>query len=186
MTKWAWIGAALVMGSAGTAWAKDGEPCGKDMVCASAPNTVGGALMRAGYQGLIDTDDEGDPMVTSAAAGYKFNVYFYDCEAHKQCASLQFAMRLTPSKPRDLAFVNKWNSEKRFAQLALTKDGDLRLSHDVTTIGGLTRANFTDLVEWWASMMGTLETFLNANPPAEPVRAVPAPPASPAPPKTTS
>ncbi|MEW2848876.1 YbjN domain-containing protein, partial [Stenotrophomonas maltophilia] len=82
------------------------------------------------------------------------------CEAHKQCASLQFSMRLTPSERRDLNFVNKWNSEKRFGPLALTKDGDLRLTHDMSTVGGITRANFTDVVEWWSSTMGTLETFL--------------------------
>ncbi|MET4897466.1 YbjN domain-containing protein [Sphingomonadaceae bacterium jetA1] len=175
MPKWTWLGAAVLLGCAGSASAKDTDPCPKDMVCASDPNSVGGAMMRAGYQGLIETDGEGDPMISSAAAGYKFSVYFYDCEKHKQCASLQFAMRLTPSKPRDLAFVNKWNNDKRFTQLALTKDGDLRLSYDVTTIGGLTRANFADVVDWWATMMGTLDTFIAANPPVEPVRTVPSP-----------
>jgi len=176
MTKTWWLAAMLLGASAGAAEAKDTTPCPKDLICASDPNSVGGAMMRAGYQGLVDTDGEGDPMIVSSAAGYKFNIYFYDCEAHKQCASLQFSMRLTPSERRDLNFVNKWNSEKRFGQLALTKDGDLRLTHDMSTVGGITRANFTDVVEWWSSTMGTLETFLKANPPEEPMRTVPAPP----------
>ncbi len=174
MAWWHWTAAALLAGYAGTASAKDSAPCPKDLICASAPETVGGAMIRAGYQGLVDTDNEGDPMIVSSAAGYKFNILFYDCEAHKECASLQFSMRLTPSKPRDLAFVNKWNSEKRFAQMALTKDGDLRVTHDMTTIGGVTRVNFTDTVEWWSSLLGALDAFLDANPATSPA----APPAS--------
>jgi len=176
MPRWSWLGAALLLGCAGAASAKDSQPCAKDIICASAPTTVGGAMIMAGYQGLIDTDGEGDPMIVSSAAGYKFYVYFYDCEQHKECASLQFSMRLTPSAPRDLTFVNKWNSEKRFAQMALTKEGDLRLTHDVSTIGGINRANFTDMVEWWSTMMGMLDTFMTANPPAAANATVPTPP----------
>jgi hypothetical protein len=171
MAWWRWIGSAFLVGCASAASAKDGEPCPKNLICASAPETVGGAMIRAGYQGLIDTDNEGDPMIVSAAAGYKFSILFYDCEAHRQCASLQFSMRVTPSKPRDLAFVNKWNSEKRLAQMALTKDGDLRLTHDMTTIGGVTHANFSDTVEWWSSVLGNINAFLTANPSAAPADA---------------
>jgi hypothetical protein len=174
----------ILVGTASAAEAKDTAPCPKDLICASEPDSVGGAMLRAGYQGLIDTDKQGDPMIVSAAAGYKFNIYFYDCEAHKQCASLQFSMRLTPSERRDVQFVNLWNTKQRFGQLALTDDGDLRLTHDMSTIGGITPANFSDMVEWWSSIIGTLETFLKANPPAPTpppasapsMRTVPAPP----------
>jgi len=82
MPRWSWLGAAWLLGCAGAASAKDGQPCAKDMICASAP----------------------------------------------------------------------------------------------TTIGGINRANFTDMVEWWSTMMGTLDTFMTANPPAAAHATVPTPP----------
>jgi len=169
------MGAALLAALSGAASANDGEPCPKDLICASAPRTVADALLRAGYQGRIDSDGEGDPLILSSTAGYKFNVFFYDCKEHKECASLQLLVSITPSKPRDLAFVNKWNTDKRFGQLSLTKDGDLRLTHDFSTVGGVTRANFADTIEWWSSIVGTLDTFIAANPTGESKVTTPAP-----------
>jgi hypothetical protein len=158
---------AAALSAAAPAAAKDEVPCGKDLVCASAPATVGAGLMRAGYQGLIDKDKGGDPMVESAASGYKFTVYFYGCEKNVACDSLQFYAGFKNDSGRDLAFVNKWNAGKRFSQMSLDKDGDIEFRYDVTTMGGLTQKNFGDVVDWWATMLGELGKFFDANPGAE-------------------
>ena len=53
MAWWHWTAAALLAGWAGTASAKGSAPWPQDLVCASPPGTVGGAMIRAGYQGPV-------------------------------------------------------------------------------------------------------------------------------------
>lgn len=158
MIRGSFAAALLCMGA--PALAKDEEPCGKDMVCASAPATIAAEMMRAGYQALVDKDKLGDPMIESAAAGYKFQVLFYGCEKKAACDSIQFYAGFENDAGYDLAFVNGWNGAKRFSQLSIDKDGDLVLRHDVTTLGGLTRRNFADELDWWATMLGEFDGHL--------------------------
>lgn len=168
------VAAAFAAMLAVPATAKDAEPCGKDLICASDPTTVAAQMMRSGYQAMIGKDNQGDPKIDSAASGYKFGVYFYGCEANKACDSLQLYASFDADPARDAAFANKWNETKRFTQMAIDKDGDVRLTYDVATIGGLTRKNFGDVLDWWTSMLGTFEKFSNENP-ATGVKPVPTP-----------
>lgn len=157
-------GAALMLAS-GTAHAVDKTPCPANMVCASAPTTVGAALIKAGYQGLVTKADDGDPEIESAASGYKFWVEFYGCDKNAQCDSLQFYAVFEGNPARDATFVNEWNSTKRFSQLSVRKkDGKMELRYDVSTIGGLNAANFADVVDWWATMLGGFGQFLSERP----------------------
>ena len=43
------------------------------------------------YTAELSTNEaDGDPMIESAANGYKFTVHFYDCKDHADCTSIQF------------------------------------------------------------------------------------------------
>lgn len=164
MRKAAIAGMILALGASG-AQATDKEPCAPNMVCASAPATVGAALIKAGYQGLVSKAKDGDPQIESAAAGYKFWVDFYGCDKNVQCDSLQFYAAFEGGPARDAAFANDWNSTKRFAQLSIRKkDGMIELRYDVTTAGGLNAANFADVIDWWATMLGGFDKFLADHP----------------------
>lgn len=152
--------AALVIGSGVVpAVAADTAPCGKGLVCASVPAGVAEAIGAAGYKAQLGTDDLGDPRIKSAANGYDFNIFFYDCDKGKACAGLQFQISFADDGKNTLALANEWNRKKRFAQMSIEPDKTLRVSYDVTTKGGMTAANFADVVDWWAVMMGELRVY---------------------------
>lgn len=129
------------------------------MVCASAPQTIVAALQKAGYKAVLGKDGRGDPMVESAASGYEYTIYFYECEDNRQCASLQFLISFEEDGTNTPELANRWNSIKRFGQMSVDEDGNLDMRYDVTTLGGLTQANFADAVDWWATMLGQLPRF---------------------------
>lgn len=161
-----WMCAALAaMLATGSAQAADDKPCGKGLVCASAPQTIATALSAAGYKAELTTDKAGDPMIRSAAAGYNFIVYFYGCKDHKQCSSLQFMSSFEADGTNTPELANKWNNSKRFSQMAVTDDGALDFSYDVATIGGLNQENFTDVIEWWEAMLGQVSQFFKEQSP---------------------
>jgi hypothetical protein len=162
--------AAVVLASAGAnaAYSKDTEPCVTGMVCASDPQTIVNALQEEGYKAKLGTDAEGDPIVTSAASGYDFDILFYDCENHEQCASIQFRVSFSKDADNTPELANKWNLDSRVIQLAATSDQQLRGNYDVTTIGGINKRNFADILTWWQDTLGELRKFFEKTaPPAK-------------------
>lgn len=146
-----------------SAEAKDPAVCKAGLVCASDPQTVINALQAQGYKAKLDVDDQGDPDVVSAASGYNFDVLFYGCVEHKQCDSLQFRVTFTKDPSNTLKLVNTWNLDKRFGQMSLRNDGSIALNQDITTVGGLTKENFDDAIDWWNSVLGALPKFFDEN-----------------------
>lgn len=138
--------------------------CSLDSVCAERPESVVAALWREGFQAKTVADGEGDPMIESAASGYHFSINFYGCEVHAKCKSLRFYAGFAGDRSDVLDAVNEWNAAHRFAALSLDSDDELVLSYDVTTIGGLPRANFVEVLEWWSTGLGELSAFLAAHP----------------------
>jgi hypothetical protein len=156
------LGAVLL---AGAAQATDKEPCGKGLVCASAPETVVEALQKAGYKAVLSkSETTGNPMVESAANGYDFNIFFYECEEKKSCASLQFGISFKPEDSNTPALANEWNRRMRFMQMAADENKVLSVNYDLSTIGGLNQKNFADVIEWWAFMLGQLHKFFDEHP----------------------
>ncbi len=147
------------------ALAADTEPCAKGLICASNPATVVAALQEAGYKAQLGKDNEGDPKVSSSAAGYDFDIYFYGCKANKQCDSLQFRISFEKDGANTFELANTWNGNKRFSQAYISDKGSFVADYDVTTAGGLTKANFADVVDWWSVTLGNLKTFFKENPP---------------------
>ena len=145
--------------------AADSGPCGKGLICASDPATVVAALQQTGYKAKLDKDSEGDPKISSSASGYDFDIYFYGCKDNKQCDSLQFRISFEKDGANTFELANKWNSKKRFSQAYISDKGAFVADYDVTTAGGLTSANFADVVDWWSVTLGNLKTFFQENPP---------------------
>ncbi len=145
--------------------ATDTEPCSKGLICASDPATVVQALQEAGYKAKLDKDSGGDPMVSSSASGYDFDIMFYGCKANKQCDSLQMRVSFEKDGANTFELANKWNSDKRFSQAYISNKGSFVVDYDVTTAGGLTKANFADVIDWWSVTLGNLKTFFADNPP---------------------
>jgi Putative bacterial sensory transduction regulator len=147
------------------ALAVDKNPCGTSLICASKPDTVVSALQDAGYKAKMTKDDGGDPMINSSASGYDFDIYFYGCKDNKQCDSLQMRISFAKDGANTPELANKWNKGKRFSQAYIDEKGRFVADYDVSTVGGLTKGNFADVIDWWSVTLGNLKTFFEENPP---------------------
>ncbi len=150
------------------AMAEDKEPCTTDMVCASDPKTVVEPFREAGLKAKLMLDDGGDPMIESAASGYKFETFFYGCVETKACDSVQFRVTFVKEPENTVELANKWNAIKRFSQMHVNTDSELIVNWDITTVGGLNKKNFADVIGTWESVLGELGRFFNEHIPAKP------------------
>ena len=136
--------------------------CPSGTVCAADPAGVAAAMQAEGYRAKLGKAKDGDPMIESAS-GYDFIVHFYQCSEGKDCKSLQFLIVFKDDGTNTPELANRWNKQKRFAQMAARDDGSMWLSYDVTTVGGLTRENFADVLDWWGVMLSQVRTFFSEN-----------------------
>jgi len=163
MTIFKWLGFALLLAFAGAASANDTKICARDLICATAPQTVVAAIVKAGYKAELDKDSKGNPFIHSEANGYKYDIYFYGCTAGSLCDSLQFYISFDDEVTNGPALANLWNTKKRFLQMAYENEKYSRLSYDVATIGGITQENFADILAWWDAMLGEVPKFFEDN-----------------------
>ena len=90
MLKWLGPAAALLAFAA---------PASAQTVRAQSPQSLVDALQNAGYAAKLGTDRVGDPMITSGVAGTTFQIFFYNCTDHRNCATVQFHSAYDLSTP---------------------------------------------------------------------------------------
>jgi hypothetical protein len=136
-------------------------PAGAQMVKAQDPQSLVRALQGGGYSAKLGTDKVGDPMITSGSSGTTFQVFFYNCTAHKACATVQFHAGYDFDKPLPLDKINEWNSSERFGRAYLDKESDPILEMDLDLDdGGLSTALFIDNVQFWTSVLTAFEKHI--------------------------
>ncbi len=131
----------------------------------TVPGNVVTALQAAGYKAKLEINKAGEPFISSGANGSPFTVEFYGCEGLKTCQSIQFSSWYKKQPHFTPALVNEWNSRWRFLKIFIDKDGDLVEHVDMSTVGGVTQANFADMVDWYVQMDARLTTFLREKAP---------------------
>ena len=148
----------LALAAFAAAWA---VPAQAQMVRAQDPDSLVRALQGAGYSARLGTDKVGDPMITSSASGTTFQIFFYNCTAHRQCATVTFHSGYDLTTAPSLDRMNEWNRGKRFGRAYLDKENDPILEMDVDLDdGGLSTLLFIDNVEFWASVLGEFEKHI--------------------------
>jgi hypothetical protein len=148
----------LALAAFAAAWA---VPAQAQMVRAQDPASLVRALQSGGYTAQLGTDKVGDPMITSGVSGTNFQIFFYNCTDHLQCATVQFHSGYDLSTPVSLDRINEWNSSQRFGRAYLDKESDPILEMDVDLDdGGLSSLLFIDNVEFWASILGRFEKHI--------------------------
>lgn len=131
------------------------------MVRAQDPQSVVRALQNGGYAAQLGVDKVGDPMITSAVNGTKFQIFFYNCANHRECATVQFHSGYDLTNGSTMEVINGWNSSERFGRAYLDKDSDPILEMDVDLDdGGVAPLLFIDNIEFWASVMPKFETAI--------------------------
>lgn len=148
----------LALAAFTAAWA---VPAQAQMVRAQDPGSLVRALQGAGYAARIGTDKVGDPMITSGVAGTNFQIFFYNCTDHRQCATVQFHSGYDLRVPVSLERINEWNRSQRFGRAFLDKENDPILEMDLDLDdGGLSTQLFIDNIEFWASVLGRFEKHI--------------------------
>lgn len=129
---------------------------------ASDARAIAAAMQDFGYRAELTTDNEGDPLIKSAAGGANFSVYFYGCSAGKHCQSIQFSAGFDLADGTSLEVANDWNARKRFAKTYLDQDMDPYLEMDVNlAYGGVTAKNFADTLDSWDKLLADFKTHIN-------------------------
>ena len=149
-----WFAFALLAG----AWAL---PAQAQMVRAQDPDSLVQALQDGGYAAQLGTDRVGDPMITSGVGGTTFQIFFYNCTDHRECATVTFHSGYDLREPITLDRMNEWNRSKRFGRAYLDREDDPILEMDVDLDdGGISPLLFIDNIEFWASVLGDFERFI--------------------------
>jgi hypothetical protein len=145
----------LALAACAGVWA---APAQAQMVRGQDPGSLVRALTAAGYKAELGTDKVGDPMITSGVSGTTFQIFFYNCTANQNCATVQFHSGYDVAKPASLDHINEWNRSKRFGRAFLDKAGDPILEMDLDLDdGGVSEALFIDNMEFWSSIVGEFE-----------------------------
>ena len=103
----------LLLAALAAGWAL---PAQAQMVRAQDPGSVVRALQNGGYAAQLGTDKVGDPMITSGVNGTTFQVFFYNCTNHRECATVQFHSGYDLTNPVTLDRINEWNRSQRFGR----------------------------------------------------------------------
>ena len=131
------------------------------MVRAQDPNSLVTALQDAGYSAKLGTDKVGDPLITSAVGGTTFQIFFYNCKEHANCATVQFHSGYDLKTAPSLELINEWNRNNRFGRAFLDKENDPILEMDIDLDdGGMSPALFIDNIEFWAVVLNNFEEKL--------------------------
>ena len=133
-------------------------PADAQMVRAQDPQSLVNAMQKEGYTAKLGVDKIGDPMITSGYSGTTFQVLFYNCTNHRECATVQFHSAYDFDNVLPLQTINEWNSSQRFGRAFLDKENDPVLEMDVDLDdGGVTPLLFIDNLEFWVSILPKFE-----------------------------
>lgn len=134
------------------------SPSRAETVRGQDPQTIVRALQQAGYAAKLGTDKVGDPMITSGVNGTTFQIFFYNCTVHIECATVQFHSGYDLVTPVGLDVINDRNRTQRFGRAFIDKEGDPVMEMDVDLDdGGMSAELFIDNVEFWASSLANFE-----------------------------
>lgn len=130
-------------------------------VTPTRPTSLQTLLLAEGYRAKLATDTVGDPMITSATAGYDFDIMFYDCTENTDCRSIQFYGGFSKPDHGTAEDMNKWNAANRYARAYIDEEGDAILRMDVTMNGeGIGPQVFMENLALWNSLMSDFVDFI--------------------------
>ena len=139
---------------AGAAWA---EPLPTGGVAAQE---VAQALQAKGLQAKIETDSQGDPMISSALDGTPFRVLFYTCKAGR-CAAISFATAFPDAGKVGLQKINDWSRNNRFGRAYLGGESYPYVEYDVDLERGGTTEAIGNAIDVWAWVIPNFKKHVN-------------------------
>jgi hypothetical protein len=130
------------------------------MLSAADPQGVLTALQGLGHTGSLTTDGVGDPLIQAQTGDTQYEIYFYGCDANTNCQYFLFSAGYDLPNGSTLDVMNQWNASNLVGQAYLGQDNDPFINHFVTTVGGLSQANFADVIESWDVAVSDFEAAI--------------------------
>ncbi|MBA4044022.1 MAG: hypothetical protein C0471_06330 [Erythrobacter sp.] len=120
-----------------------------ETLSAKEPAGIVLALLNAGYDATLETDDFDDPLIKFEGDGYKYDMLFYGCDetTHEGCDSVQLRVGFDRAKPWNAADAMELSRENRYTAVALDDEGDPYLFWDIVTGDGIPAAVLIDSVQ---------------------------------------
>lgn len=132
-----------------------------EMVRPQDPLSLVRVMKAHGYAAELTVDATGDPMIKSNMNGTNYQILFYNCTAHKECATVQFYVGYHLKASPSLELINEWGRTQRFGHAYLDKENDPILAMDVDLDdGGVGEMLFIDNLEFWSSSMTRFEKHI--------------------------
>ena len=120
---------------------------------------VAKSMQDKGYRAEVSTDKQGDPMILSNTSGFKFRVFFYECDGKPRCKSLQYSSVFT-WKAGSAEKVAVWNRTKRFGKVYLDEDSDPVIQMDMDVEHGATVEALVNNLERWNAVLASFVKYM--------------------------
>ena len=131
------------------------------LVDATDVDVLAALIQSEGYKADIGVDGVGDPMITSSANGYDFDIFFYGCTDGASCRDITFSVTFDVEDGMSLTKAQDFNREKRWIKIYLDDESDPIVEMDYNLYGGVTSENFADTLDWWALMMNEFIEYID-------------------------
>ena len=137
-------------------------PAAAQNVTADNPQAIADLLKDWGYRAELTADDQGDPKINSSTSGANFAIYFYGCEANRNCTSIQFSSGFDLDSGTTMEVVNDWNTKKRYGKVYIDDEKDPYIEVDVNLYGGgIPQDTFRDTLESWERLLSDFQTHID-------------------------
>ena len=127
----------------------------QDTVDASQPEALL-ALMQGFGAATLGVDDYGDPMIETELAGRPVSLQFRHCVENVDCKLVSFYARWEQPDVPDYLMPD-WNAQTLLSRAYEESPGVQVLTLDVNLVGGVTAANFTDTIDWFAGSVADFQ-----------------------------
>lgn len=129
-------------------------PARAELVNASDPAAIKAIVESRGWPATLVTPEGEAPYIETSHDGIKFVILFMNCDAGKQCRTLQYYMGFNDAKGVTAEKLNLWNREKRFGRAYRDEAGDPILEMDLDLdFAGIPRENVGESLNTWAMLM---------------------------------
>lgn len=113
-------------------------------ITAKQPSGIVNALINAGYEANLETDNLGDPLIRFKGEGYRMSVVFYGCDKNNNdnCDSVQLRVAFDRPQPWRADAAMEIARKYRYASIWLDDEGDPIITWDIVTGDGIPRTIF--------------------------------------------
>jgi hypothetical protein len=140
---------------AATAFVALGGTAHAQSITAANPAGIAAAMKGAGYTADVDTDNVGDPRITTELNGWQVRILFYGCDeqTHGGCDSVQLSTGFDRTNAMDpsraLSIAQRW----RYVAVSLDDEGDPYLKWDIVTDKGIPQSVFLNALKRYGDVL---------------------------------